>query len=70
MIYRSEKGWTLRSCQHIVIPALREHLEKFSRDELRDYAEQLGVERGHKKSDVVENLVMSGKATLCVSLGD
>ena len=53
-----------------VVPASAEALRKFSREDLRDYAESIGVERGRNKEDTIRNLVKSGKATLCASLGN
>ena len=53
-----------------VIKADREALMSFSCRLLREYAYQLGIERGRNKEDVVNNLLESGRATLCASLGD
>lgn len=53
-----------------VVPASKEALEKFTRQELRDYAKSLGVERGQDKEGTIRNLLKSGKATLCASLGN
>lgn len=53
-----------------VVPASKEALEKFNRKDLREYAQDLGVEVGQNKSDTIDNLVKSGKATLCASLGN
>jgi len=52
------------------VPASREALEMFSRDELRRYAESIGVDRGRSKQDTIDNLINSGKATLCATIGD
>ena len=53
-----------------VVPASAEALKKFSRNDLRNYAESLGVEAGRNKGDTIRNLINSGKATLCASLGN
>ncbi len=53
-----------------VIPASREALVEFSRDDLRDYAKSIGVKRGRDKDETILNLLASGHATLCASLGD
>jgi len=53
-----------------VVPASWEALEKFSHAELRAYAVDLGVKRGRCKDDTILNLLKSGKATLCASLGN
>jgi hypothetical protein len=53
-----------------VIKAEREALMSFSCRSLREYAYQLGIELGRNKEDVVNNLLESGRATLCASLGD
>lgn len=53
-----------------VVPAGSEQLEKFSRDDLREYANDLGIETGRSKEDTIRNLIASGKATLCASLGN
>lgn len=52
-----------------IVSAQPEALIKFSREALGRYAESLGVERGRNKADTVANLMKSGKATLCASLG-
>lgn len=62
--------WMCSVVKTRVIPASKEALEKFTRDELREYAEGLGIERGQDKDDTIRNLLASGKATLCASLGD
>jgi len=53
-----------------VIPATRELLEYFNRDELRDYARSLGLPQGGTKQEVIERLISSGHATVLASLGD
>ena len=53
-----------------VVPASREALQLFPVDKLREYARDLGVPRGRSKKDTIENLVKSGKATVCASLGN
>lgn len=53
-----------------VVPATKEALERFTREDLRNYAESLGVERGRNKIDTINNLLASGKATLLAQLGD
>ncbi len=53
-----------------VISALYTNLEEFSHDELREYAKRLEVQRGRSKRDTIENLLASGKATICATLGD
>lgn len=53
-----------------VVTAHLDALEKFTRQELRDYAKSLGVERGQNKRDTIRNLLLSGKATLLAQLGD
>ncbi len=53
-----------------VVPASKEALEKFTRDDLRNYAKSLGVDQGQNKNDTIRNLIDSGKATLCASLGN
>ena len=60
----------LVSVQSRVIPATREVLEQFNRDELRDYASALGVLQGKTKREIIERLVATGQATVLVSLGD
>lgn len=53
-----------------VVPATVDALMEFTRDDLRDYAETLDVDKGRNKSDTIRNLMASGKATLCASLGN
>ena len=52
-----------------VVPASSEALEKFNYEDLRAYAESLGVETGSLKNVTIARLMVSGKATLCASLG-
>lgn len=60
----------VREIETKVIPATGEALSRFSRQELRDYASCLGVERGRSKEDTIRNLIASGKATMLAQLGD
>lgn len=53
-----------------VVPASQSALDKFTRDHLRSYAKNIGVECGRSKQDTIRNLIASGKATLCASLGN
>lgn len=53
-----------------VVPASKEALEKFSRKALRDYADALEVPKGRSKEDTIQNLLDSGRATLCAALGN
>jgi hypothetical protein len=58
------------SAQSQVIPATCRELECFARDELRDYAKSIGVEIGQNKEDIIANLIESGRATICATLGN
>lgn len=58
------------SCQNKVFEATREHLMAFKHSELKNYAKSIGVGRGRTKDATVWALIQSGKATICVSLGD
>ena len=53
-----------------VVPAYAVQLWRFSLPALRAYAKALGVPVGRSKANVIENLVASGKATMCASLGN
>lgn len=53
-----------------VVEATREQLEAFSHAELKRYAEGIGVKTAKTKAETIANLMESGKATLCVCLGD
>jgi hypothetical protein len=53
-----------------VIPADVASLMRFTRNELRQYAKDIGVDCGTKKFHTAHNLWISGKATLLVQLGD
>ena len=52
----------------VAVAATRDALDKFTRRELRDYATSLGVKRGRSKTDMIRNLLDSGKATMYVTL--
>lgn len=56
--------------KQIPIPATRELLDQFSRDELRDYADQLGCDKGRMKQDTIHYLLASGRAALTATLGN
>lgn len=43
-------------------------LERFSRDKLRQLAEDCGVPKGRDKRDTIRNLVASQRVTLSVTL--
>lgn len=53
-----------------VVPATLVALNKFTREELREYAKSLNIERGQNKEDTIRNLLESGRATILVQLGD
>jgi hypothetical protein len=53
-----------------VVPAWAPALERFTREELREYAKSINVERGQNKHDTIRNLLESGRATMLVQLGD
>ena len=53
-----------------VIRATLTNLHAFTRKELREYAKDLGVDMGRNKKDVIINLIVSGRATICASLGN
>lgn len=48
----------------------KEILWMFTRQELREYAKDLGVNRGRDKSETINNLVTSGLARVTVRLGE
>lgn len=58
------------SLSNRVHPATRNMLEVYPLRELKYYAETLGVEVGKTKEQTIDNLMASGKATICGSLGD
>ena len=54
-----------------VVPATYSQLMAFSFNELKNYARALGVRvDGRSKAGTALNLMQSGKATLCATLGD
>jgi len=53
-----------------IVPATRELLEHFSREELRDYARYFGLPQGGTKREIIERLVANGNATVLASLGN
>lgn len=54
-----------------VIPATREMLDRFTAKELWGYAQSLGVYSQFRTKDhVIGNLIASGRATICATLGD
>ncbi len=58
------------SLSNRVHPATRNMLECYPLRDLKYYAEQLGVEVGKTKEQTIDNLMASGKATICGTLGD
>ncbi len=53
-----------------VVPASREALEKFSATNLKEYAKDICGKRARNKVEAIDLLVVSGRATLCASLGN
>ena len=53
-----------------VVPASREALLCFTMKDLRAYAKELGVRSSSSKWVLVDDILRSGKATLCAFLGD
>ena len=53
-----------------IIKAYRKDLSIFSLTELREYAKNLNVPIGKNREDVILHLMISGKATICATLGD
>lgn len=63
-------GMHLKALEQAVFTPTREQLWKFSLKSLRDYAKDLDLPRGKTKSNIVQILIESGKATVCAVLGD
>lgn len=64
---------TVTQAQSVVIPCSHvtyATFAAFSKDELRRYAKSIGVKIGRSKIDVIVNLVESGKASICATLGN
>jgi hypothetical protein len=60
----------VRSCSNKVHPATRNMLECYPLKELKQYARSIGVKPGRTKDQTIHRLMVSGKATICASLGN
>ena len=60
----------IRSCSHKVHEAYGWMLDKYPHKELAEYARSIGVAVGKTKQETIDNLVRSGKATICAWLGN
>ena len=58
----------LFECPSAYVEPTAAQLNKFTREQLRKYAVELGVERGQNKRDTIANLIASGKAKCWVVL--
>lgn len=65
---KTRRPFLCRFANPAEVPAW-ELLDRFSREELRQYAKSLGVPTGSDKRDVIRNLLDSGKVILSISLG-
>lgn len=67
----TKKGkWRPVTIETRVIPATAENLEKFSESELRKYCSCLMLAAIGDKDYLIETLMLSGKATMLVQLGN